>query len=148
MPVCHQVTVRRFRCSSCSHTHALFLRVLVPYSSYSLRFILLVPRNFFLGRACIQSIYKHAKQVSVRVQKLLEKREESYQNIQSEKGIAYRINRSIQVGGVFGVLKNNYGFQRFLLRGKKKVKLEIFLMSIGYNLNKLHRKIQNERTES
>lgn len=78
----------------------------------------------------------------------LEKREESYRNIQSEKGIKYRTNRSIQVEGAFGVLKNDYGFQRFLLRGKKKVKLEILLLSMGYNLNKLHRKIQNERTGS
>ena len=78
----------------------------------------------------------------------LEKREESYQNIQSEKGIKYRMNRSIQVEGAFGVLKNDYGFERFLLRGKKKVKLEILLLSMGYNLNKLHRKIQNERTGS
>ena len=78
----------------------------------------------------------------------LEKREESYRNIQSEKGIKYQTNRSIQVEGAFGVLKNDYGFQRFLLRGKKKVKLEILLLSMGYNLNKLHRKIQNERTGS
>ena len=76
----------------------------------------------------------------------LEKREESYQNIQSEKGIKYQMNRSIQVEGAFGVLKNDYGFERFLLQGKKKVKLEILLLSMGYNLNKLHRKIQNERT--
>ncbi len=76
----------------------------------------------------------------------LEKRKESYQNIQSEKGIKYRVNRSIQVEGAFGVLKNDYGFQRFLLRGKKKVKREILMLSMGYNLNKLHRKIQNERT--
>lgn len=70
----------------------------------------------------------------------LEKRGESYQNILSEKGIKYRMNRSIQVEGAFGVMKNDYGFQRFLLRGKKKVKLEILLLSMGYNLNKLHRK--------
>ncbi len=35
------------------------------------------------------------------------------------------MNRSIQVEGAFGVLKNDYEFQRFLLRGKTKVKLEI-----------------------
>ena len=67
-------------------------------------------------------------------------RAESYRNIQSEKGIKYRTNRSIQVEGAFGVLKNDYGFQRFLLRGKKKVKLEILLLSMGYNLNKPHTK--------
>ena len=76
----------------------------------------------------------------------LEKRKESYENILSEKGILYRMNRSIQVEGAFGVLKNDHEFQRFLLRGKTKVKLEILLLSMGYNLNKLHAKIQNDRT--
>ena len=78
----------------------------------------------------------------------LEKRQESYENILSETGIKYRMNRSIQVEGAFGVLKNNYEFQRFLLRGKTKVKLEILLLCLGYNINKLHEKIQKERTGS
>ena len=78
----------------------------------------------------------------------IEKRRESYENIMSDKGILYRMNRSIQVEGAFGVLKNDYQFQRFLLRGKTKVKLEILLLCMGYNLNKLHAKIQNERTKS
>ena len=56
------------------------------------------------------------------------------------------MNRSIQVEGAVGVLKNDYEFQRFLLRGKTKVKLDILLLCMGYNLNKLHAKIQNERT--
>lgn len=78
----------------------------------------------------------------------LEKRQESYENILSETGIQYRMNRSIQVEGAFGVLKNDYEFQRFLLRGKTKVKLEILLLCMGYNINKLHAKIQKERTGS
>ena len=76
----------------------------------------------------------------------LEKRQESYENILSETGIKYRMNRSIQVEGAFGVLKKDYEFQRFLLRGKNKVKLEILLLCMGYNLNKLHAKIQSDRT--
>ncbi len=56
------------------------------------------------------------------------------------------MNRSLQVEEAFGVPKNDYGFQRFLLRGKTKVKLKILLLCIGYNLNKLHAKIQNEGT--
>lgn len=78
----------------------------------------------------------------------LEKRQESYENILSETGIKYRMNRSIQVEGAFGVLKNDYEFQRFLLRGRTKVKLEILLLCMGYNINKLHAKIQKERTGS
>ena len=78
----------------------------------------------------------------------LEKRQESYENILSETGSQYRMNRSIQVEGAFGVLKNDYEFQRFLLRGKTKVKLEILLLCMGYNLNKLHAKIQKGRTRT
>ena len=58
------------------------------------------------------------------------------------------MNRSIQVEGAFGVLKNDYEFQRFLLRRKNKVKLEILLLCMGYNINKLHAKSQKERTGS
>ena len=75
-------------------------------------------------------------------------RQISYENIMSETGTRYRMNRSIQVEGAFGVLKNDYDFQSFLLRGKTKVKLEILLLCFGYNINKLHAKIQNDRLRS
>ncbi|MFR3843577.1 MAG: transposase [Mediterraneibacter faecis] len=42
----------------------------------------------------------------------LEKRQESYENILSEKGILYQMNRSIQVEGAFRVLKNDYEFTK------------------------------------
>lgn len=78
----------------------------------------------------------------------LEKRQKSYENIISPQGILYRMNRWIQVEGAFGVLKNDYEFQRFLLHGKNKVKLEILLLCMAYNINKLHAKIQNKRMKS
>ena len=56
----------------------------------------------------------------------------SYENIMSETGIKYRMNRSIQVEDAFGVLKNDYDFQRFLLRGKTKIKLEILFICFPY----------------
>lgn len=80
--------------------------------------------------------------------KFIADRQESYENIMSETGILYRMNRSIQVEGAFGVLKNDYEFQRFLLRGKTKVKLEFLLLCMGYNINKLHAKIQSGRTRT
>ena len=75
----------------------------------------------------------------------IRKRKESYENIMSPRGILYRMNRSIQVEGAFGVLKKDYEFERFLLRGRAKVKLEILLLSLGYNINILHAKIQGNR---
>ena len=75
----------------------------------------------------------------------VEKRQISYENIMSDEGILLRVNRSIQVEGAFGVLKNDYQFNRFLTRGKNSVKTEFILLCFGYNINKLHAKIQNDR---
>jgi transposase len=75
----------------------------------------------------------------------IEKRQKSYKNITTEQGIHLRMNRSIQVEGAFGVLKSDYEFNRFLTRGKNNVKTEFKLLCLGYNINKLHAKIQNER---
>ena len=72
-------------------------------------------------------------------------RGESQANITSNQGILLRMNRSIQVEGAFGVLKEDHGFRRFLLRGKKNVRTEFLLMCLGYNINKLHNKIQQDR---
>ena len=51
-----------------------------------------------------------------------------------------RMNRSIQVEGAFGVLKQDYGFRRFLLRGKKNIKTEFILLCFSYNIQKLFNK--------
>jgi transposase len=75
----------------------------------------------------------------------VEKRKVSYQNIMSGAGILLRVNRSIQVEGAFGVLKNDYNFTRFLTRGKNSVKTEFMLLCFGNNINKLHSKIQSDR---
>ncbi|SFM42194.1 Transposase [Pelosinus propionicus DSM 13327] len=72
-------------------------------------------------------------------------REQSQRNITSAKGILLRINRSIQVEGAFGILKENHRFRRFLLRGKQSVRTEFLFLAMGYNLNKLHNKIQQQR---
>jgi transposase len=78
----------------------------------------------------------------------LAQREKSLQNILSPLGIVLRMNRSIQVEGAFGVLKEDYGFRRFLTRGKKNVGIEFLLLGLGYNINKLHHKIQQNRCGS
>jgi len=65
--------------------------------------------------------------------------------ITTERGILLRINRSIQVEGAFGILKQDMGFRRFLLRGMVKVQTEIMLLCFAYNIRKLHMKIQSSR---
>lgn len=97
------------------------------------------------GGKCTRS--KNAKRLLVS-KVLIEKRETSLKNIMSPKGIQYRINRSIQLEGAFGVLKSDYEFTRFLTRGKINVKIEFLLLSMGYNINKLHSKIQHNRQKT
>ncbi|MCD7791657.1 MAG: DUF6431 domain-containing protein [Bacteroides thetaiotaomicron] len=55
-PIVWEVTVKRFRCPSCGHTHAAHPSCLVPYRSYSLRFILYVLRDYFLHRGNVMEI--------------------------------------------------------------------------------------------
>lgn len=50
------------------------------------------------------------------------------------------MNRLIQVEGAFGVIKQDYGFRRFLMHGNTNVRTEFLLMAFGYNVNKLHNK--------
>ena len=75
----------------------------------------------------------------------LEKRAQSLHNITTPEGILLRMNRSIQVEGAFGILKEDHSFRRFVMRGKKKVETEFMLLGFGFNINKLHNKIQQDR---
>jgi transposase len=75
----------------------------------------------------------------------IRQRAEMEVRINSEEGILLRVNRSIQVEGAFGVLKQDMGFRRFLMRGGVKVQTELLLLCMAYDINKLHSKIQTER---
>ncbi len=93
-------------------------------------------------KKCTRSKGNRTLQVS---KKFIEQRMQSLERITSEKGILLRMNRSIQSEGAFGVIKQDYGFRQFLLRGNKKVFTELLLVAMGYNINKYHNKIQRNR---
>jgi transposase len=94
-------------------------------------------------KSCTRAKGNRKMQVS---KDFLRQREDSRVRITSQTGILLRMNRSIQAEGAFGVLKQDMGFRQFLLRGNKKVKTELILMAMGYNINKYHNKIQRNRT--
>lgn len=91
---------------------------------------------------CIKAKGKRQLHVSKEFIRLTE---QSLSNITTEEGINLRMNRSIQVEGAFGVIKDDYGFRRFLMRGNIKVEIEFLLMAFGYNINKLHNKTLQNR---
>ena len=72
-------------------------------------------------------------------------RQQSYANITSEEGILLRMNRSIQVEGAFGVIKQDMQFRRFLTRGKLKTETQFFLLAIAFDIQKLWNRRQNGR---
>ena len=72
-------------------------------------------------------------------------REEMEERISTDEGKLIRVNRSIQAEGVFAMTKEDMGFRRFLLRSAVKVEVEWTLLSLAYNVLKLHHKIQKQR---
>ena len=72
-------------------------------------------------------------------------RKKSLENITTPEGKLLRLNRSIQVEGAFGILKQDYGFRRFLLRGKKNIRTEFMLLCFAYNIKKLFNKTIKKR---
>lgn len=75
----------------------------------------------------INVVYEEMKQV---VQK----------NLNSDLGIQQRIRRSIEAEGAFGIIKQDWDYRRIHRRGMKGVKLEMFLVAIGFNIKKFHQK--------
>ena len=74
----------------------------------------------------------------LRVNKTLQElRRASLENITSDYGIYLRLCRSIQVEGAFGLLKNDFGFRRFLTRGRKNIRTELFFLALAFDLKKL-----------
>ncbi len=67
-------------------------------------------------------------------------RKEATERITSDLGNQLRTNRSIQTEGTFGVLKQDWGFRRFLRRGMANVFTETLLYLFAFNVYKLHTK--------
>ena len=72
-------------------------------------------------------------QINLRLNKL---KAEAKEKLLSEVGIKLRKKRCIEPESVFGQLKWNGGFKRFLMAGLDKVNLEFGLISIAHNFRK------------
>lgn len=58
-------------------------------------------------------------------------------NLLSAEGIEMRINRSAQVEGAFGIIKQDLQYERFRRKSLEKAELEFMLVVLGYNIRKL-----------
>lgn len=66
------------------------------------------------------------------------------ENLSTDFGKELKKQRSIQVEGAFGVIKQDMKFTRFTRKGLKNAKMEFLIVCIGYNLRKYHRYRQRE----
>lgn len=64
-------------------------------------------------------------------------RDQARSNLHSEQGRKLSVQRNGDVESVFGQLKQNWGFRRFLLKGLEKVNVEWGILSIAHNVAKL-----------
>ena len=77
-----------------------------------------------------------------------EKRATATENITTLRGIHLRLCRSIQAEGAFALLKNDFGFRRFLTTGKINVWIEMFFLALAFNLKKLWMKREHGRLQT
>lgn len=64
-------------------------------------------------------------------------RQQARNNLNSIQGQALRKRRGAEIESCFGDIKHNMEFRRFHLRGKRKVKTELGLVSMAHNLRKI-----------
>ena len=64
-------------------------------------------------------------------------KQQANENLKSEEGIYHRKKRCYDVEPVFANIKHNKKFNRFNLRGNKKVEIETGLIAMAHNLKKM-----------
>jgi len=82
---------------------------------------------------CHKGKDKRTIEISHRLNELKEK---ARKTLLSEKGLVHRKQRPVDVEPVFGMIKENRNFRRFMLRGLEKVNIEFGLIAIAHNLLK------------
>jgi hypothetical protein len=63
-------------------------------------------------------------------------KQQAKENLQSDEGIVHRKKRCYDTEPVWGNIKNNHHFKRLMLRGEKKVTVEVGLLSLAQKLRK------------
>lgn len=104
--------------------------------------------KYYVVRECVRCKYKEycnkplknknsRERVFETNSKLYKYKLEAKQNLLSVKGIEMRVNRSAQVEGAFGVIKQDMDYERVRRRGLDKVYAEIMMVCLGYVVKKL-----------
>lgn len=98
-----------------------------------------------LRSSCHNSTKERIIQVSPNLQR---HRKVAKQNLDSLRGIRLKKKRNWDVEPVFGHIKSNRHFKRFLLCSQKKVSIEMGLLAIAHNIKKWWAKMQKDMVVS
>lgn len=101
--------------------------------------------NCIKGNNCKTPLDQRTKKFETS-KKFNRQRKEVFERIITEEGCLLRVNRSIQAEGSFANIKQDMNFRRFMCRGHQNVLAESTILAMAYNINKLHNKIQTNRT--
>lgn len=82
---------------------------------------------------CTRSVHNRQIQIGIELERLKQKAQD---HLKSPLGLEMRSKRPVEVEAVFGRLKQNWGFRRFLLRGLEKVSTEWGILCIAHNITK------------
>jgi len=99
--------------------------------------------TFYQAKGCRNCPLKEAchKQKGNRIIRINHKgrqlKQQAHERLKTERGIYYRKKRPADVEPVFGNIKYNKNFKRFLLKGIDKVEIEWGLLCIAHNLKKI-----------
>ena len=88
--------------------------------------------------SCLKS--KHDKKVgyrTLRTDEFTPYRQEAYRRIRKESGTEFYRKRKIEPESVFGNIRNNMGFKKFMTRGLERVKGEFMIMCSVHNISKI-----------
>lgn len=86
-----------------------------------------------LNGACHKSKGNRIMEIN---ENLKRQKQRAHELLTSKQGVERRKKRCFDVEPVFGNIKQNHGFRRFMLRGKQKVAIEWGLLAIAQNIRK------------
>lgn len=119
-----------------------------PLTSLSNRNVRSKQNVFYKIESCLfcrhKKVCSHNLKHPIKTQRIFETnpqlflfKNEARSNLLSPKGIEMRINRSSQVEGAYGVIKQDLQFTRFRRRSMDNVSAEFMLVCLGYVIRKL-----------
>jgi hypothetical protein len=116
--VTYAIAISRIICSSCGHPHAILPEIIIPYSSYSLLFVLSVLRDYYLSHLTVQA--------------LCDKYQISPSTLYAWKRL-FLIHKKLWLGILQDIYQNALNFLSSIPSLKTSADLSLFFLHHGYS---------------